>query len=39
VASFPEDGLSAEALLYVADQMMYKAKNSKTNKVCFISHK
>jgi len=39
VSSYPEDGLSVEALLYVADGMMYKAKNSKTNKVHFISQK
>ena len=39
VSTFPEDGLSAEALLYAADRMMYKAKNSKTSKVCFISEK
>jgi len=37
VASFPEDGLSTEALLFVADGMMYKAKSFRKNKVCFIS--
>jgi diguanylate cyclase (GGDEF)-like protein len=29
IASYPEDGLSAEALLSVADRMMYKAKKQK----------
>jgi len=36
LASFPEDGLSAEALLSAADRRMYKAKKQKNNKVCFI---
>jgi len=35
LASFPEDGLSPEALLSLADQMMYKAKKLRKNKVCF----
>lgn len=36
LVTFPEDGFSAEALFYVADQMMYTAKTLKTNKVCFL---
>jgi diguanylate cyclase (GGDEF)-like protein len=36
VVTFPEDGLSAEALFYEADQMMYKAKTLETNKVYFV---
>ncbi len=39
VASFPEDGLSAEALLFVADGMMFRAKKLRNNKVCFINPK
>jgi diguanylate cyclase (GGDEF)-like protein len=35
LASFPEDGFSAEALLSLADRMMFKAKKLIKNKICF----
>lgn len=35
LASFPEDGFSTEALLSLADRMMFKAKKLTGNKVCF----
>jgi len=36
LASFPEDGLTAEVLLSAADRRMYKAKKQTKNKVCFL---
>lgn len=36
LASYPEDGVSADALLSLADQMMFKAKRRKVKKVCFV---
>jgi diguanylate cyclase (GGDEF)-like protein len=35
LASFPEDGFSTEALLTLADRLMFKAKKLEGNKVCF----
>jgi diguanylate cyclase (GGDEF)-like protein len=39
LASFPEDGFSTEALLSLADRMMFRAKKLTRNKVCFQGQK
>jgi len=39
LASFPEDGFSTEALLSLADRMMFKAKKLTRNKICFQGQK
>ncbi|UCC41513.1 MAG: GGDEF domain-containing response regulator [Candidatus Aminicenantes bacterium] len=36
LACFPEDGFSTEALLSLADRMMFKAKKLAENKICFL---